>query len=316
MVHSPQAWQAKPTTHEGVADVSSLAYRTARVFRAGDAMSPCARGRGRVVNPPLRIGLVGAGWVTQHHLQGWKRIADDAQVVAIADPCAVRARERAHAFGIPAIFSDAGAMLAAGGLDAVDIAAPRAFHADLARLAASHGLPILCQKPLAPTLDEARRLIADIDGKVRLIAVGFGEAARPVTTVVAVLLSVGAINAYFAGGSRLGAASVALYLAEGAMGLPVFAGGATGLTAFAGPTAGYLLGFLPAAWIAGQASGSWLRGALVLTVAHLALFVPGVAWLAGFAGWEKALMAGFVLFIPGTLVKTGLAFAALRLARR
>ncbi|KHJ56068.1 oxidoreductase [Aureimonas altamirensis] len=121
------------------------------------------------MNPPLRIGLVGAGWVTQHHLQGWKRIADDAQVVAIADPCAVRARERAHAFGIPAIFSDAGAMLAAGGLDAVDIAAPRAFHADLARLAASHGLPILCQKPLAPTLDEARRLIADIDGKVRLM---------------------------------------------------------------------------------------------------------------------------------------------------
>ena len=55
---------------------------------------------------------------------------------------------------------------------------------------------------------------------------------------------------------------------------------------------------------------------LVLTVAHLVPFVPGVAWLAGFTGWEKALMAGFVLFIPGTLVKTGLAFAALRLARR
>ncbi|ATR22638.1 BioY protein [Roseomonas mucosa] len=138
----------------------------------------------------------------------------------------------------------------------------------------------------------------------------------PMWPVPATLQSLAVLLLGALGGSRLGAASVALYLAEGAMGLPVFAGGATGLTTFAGPTAGYLLGFLPAAWIAGQASGSWLRGALVLTVAHLALFVPGVAWLAGFAGWEKALMAGFVLFIPGTLVKTGLAFAALRLARR
>lgn len=118
---------------------------------------------------PLRVGLIGAGWVTQHHLEGWRRLGDAARVVAIADPDQARAKARADAFGIPAMFGDARSMLDAGGLDAVDIAAPRAVHADLVRLAADRGLPVLCQKPLAPTLAEAECLVADVDGRVRLM---------------------------------------------------------------------------------------------------------------------------------------------------
>lgn len=133
----------------------------------------------------------------------------------------------------------------------------------------------------------------------------------PATLQTLAVLLLGAL-----GGARVGVASVALYLAEGAAGLPVFAGGTGGLAVLAGPTAGYLLGFLPAAWIAGQAGQGVLRQAGVLTAAHLVLFAPGVAWLAGFVGLERALMAGFVLFVPGTLVKTALAFATLRAVRR
>lgn len=133
----------------------------------------------------------------------------------------------------------------------------------------------------------------------------------PATLQTLAVLLLGAL-----GGSRLGAASVALYLAEGAMGLPVFAHGTGGIAVLAGPTAGYLLGFLPAAALAGLAGRGLARQALVLTAAHLLLFVPGVAWLAGFVGWEQALMAGFVLFVPGTAVKTALAVAAMRAARR
>lgn len=117
----------------------------------------------------LKVGLIGAGWVTQHHLRGWQALGKEAAVVAIADPSAENAARRADEFGIPARFGSAGEMLAQGGIDAVDIAAPRAVHADLARLAADHGLPILCQKPLAPTLAEAERLVADIGGRVRLM---------------------------------------------------------------------------------------------------------------------------------------------------
>lgn len=117
----------------------------------------------------LRIGLIGAGWVTQHHLHGWKALGDEAAVVAIADPSVENAKRRAQEFGIPACFPSAQEMLATASIDAVDIAAPRAVHAELARLAADHGLPILCQKPLAPTLAEAERLVADINVRVRLM---------------------------------------------------------------------------------------------------------------------------------------------------
>ena len=133
----------------------------------------------------------------------------------------------------------------------------------------------------------------------------------PMTMQTLAVLLLGA-----AGGARLGVASVALYIAQGAFGLPVFANGTGGVGVLAGPTAGYLLGFLPAAWVAGQARGGWWRAGAVLCIAHLVLFIPGVAWLAGFVGLERALMVGFVLFIPGTVVKTALALVALKAIRR
>ena len=66
------------------------------------------------------------------------------------------------------VYADAEAMLASE-LDAVDIAAPRQFHAPLVRLAAKRGLPVLCQKPLAPNLQEAIELAAEVKNKTRLM---------------------------------------------------------------------------------------------------------------------------------------------------
>jgi biotin transport system substrate-specific component len=142
------------------------------------------------------------------------------------------------------------------------------------------------------------------------------QVAVPFWPVPATLQTLAVLMLGAFGGARLGVASVALYLAEGALGLPVFAGGAAGIAALMGPTAGYLIGFLPAAWIAGRARGGWIRSGAVLLMAHLVIFVPGLIWLASFVGAERALVAGFVVFIPGTIVKTGLALAALRAVRR
>lgn len=115
-----------------------------------------------------RIGLAGAGWVSQHHLTAWKSLPN-ARVVAICDPRIERARERARAFDIAACYPDAAAMLAGSPIDALDIAAPREWHAPLVRLAAAGGLPVLCQKPLAPTLGEAEALVGEVAGKTRLM---------------------------------------------------------------------------------------------------------------------------------------------------
>jgi predicted dehydrogenase len=107
--------------------------------------------------------------VAPRHLEAWRQLADRAVVAAIADPDAAAGEARAAAFGIPAAYGSVEAMIAAETLDAIDVAAPREAHAPICRLAARHGLAILCQKPLAPTLAEADALVADVGGRVRLM---------------------------------------------------------------------------------------------------------------------------------------------------
>lgn len=111
-------------------------------------------------------------------------------------------------------------------------------------------------------------------------------------------------------GARMGALTVAAYLAEGAAGLPVFAGGASG-AALIGPTAGFLFGFVAVAFIAGLAADRGVKGfvptALVALAVSAALYVPGVAWLAAFIGVEKAVAAGMLPFIAGDAVKSVIA---------
>lgn len=95
-------------------------------------------------------------------------------------------------------------------------------------------------------------------------------------------------------GSRLGAVTLAAYLAEGAMGLPVFANGASA-PALIGPTAGFLFGFVGMAWLAGSAVEKGLARGIVSTAAcgiavSALLYIPGVAWPMAFA--ELAGMSG------------------------
>ncbi|MCC7429125.1 MAG: biotin transporter BioY [Alphaproteobacteria bacterium] len=120
-------------------------------------------------------------------------------------------------------------------------------------------------------------------------------------------------------GLRLGVATVLLYLAEGAVGLPVFAGTperGIGLAYMAGPTGGFLAGFVAAAAVAGfLAERGWGRsvaGALSLAfLANAALFACGLAWLATMIGPERAFAAGFLPFALATAVKIGLNAAAM-----
>lgn len=121
------------------------------------------------MNKPLRIGLIGAGMVSRHHLLAWAELAGQAHVAAVADPAHDNAARRMAEFGISKFYDDAEAMLAETELDAIDIAAPRQMHAPLVRHAAKRGLPVLCQKPLAPNLFEAIELAAEVKNQTRLM---------------------------------------------------------------------------------------------------------------------------------------------------
>ena len=83
-------------------------------------------------------------------------------------------------------------------------------------------------------------------------------------------------------GSRLGAVTLLVYLAEGAMGLPVFAN-FNNAAAFVGPTAGFLFGFVAMAWLAGLAAERGLaanvfKASIVGLVLSALLYIPGIAW--------------------------------------
>ena len=140
----------------------------------------------------------------------------------------------------------------------------------------------------------------------------------PMTLQTLVVLMIGA--AY---GWRLGSATVIAYLAEGAIGLPVFAGPVGGLAPLVGPTAGYLYGFVLAAFATGWLSQrGWDRSVVWLFVAmgigHVLILGAGFAWLAfGMKlGADKAWLVGIVPFIAASLVKNALGATLLPAIRR
>lgn len=109
-------------------------------------------------------------------------------------------------------------------------------------------------------------------------------------------------------GSVGGASAVLAYLAEGAIGMPFFAGGSAGINHLIGPSGGYLAGFVAAAYLAGFFSETdrtkgFLRVFAALVLADLSLYVFGVLWLSTFVGRKHALLLGFYPFIFGDLVK-------------
>jgi len=125
-------------------------------------------------------------------------------------------------------------------------------------------------------------------------------------------------------GSRLAVATVVAYLAEGLLGLPVFTNTlpmVAGPAYFLGTTGGFLIGFIPLAWIVGTAADrGWDRSIVKLfaamVVADIVVFALGFAWLAGFAhlasgarglGAATAWSAGLAPFIVPDLLKIALA---------
>jgi biotin transport system substrate-specific component len=116
-------------------------------------------------------------------------------------------------------------------------------------------------------------------------------------------------------GARRAFLAQALYLLEGAAGLPVFAGGLGGIVRLIGPTGGYLVAFPFAAALVGLlAERGWDRRFLTMAAAMLmasgVIFAAGLAWLSRFVPGDTLLAQGLYPFIPGDLIKTTLAALA------
>jgi biotin transporter BioY len=133
----------------------------------------------------------------------------------------------------------------------------------------------------------------------------------PVTGQTFAVLLLGALY-----GAKRGAATAMTYLMLGIMGLPVFSAAPPGPAALVSPTAGYLAGFVAAAWVTGALSErGWDRkpitAALAMLIGSAVLFACGLLWLGRFTGWDVVIQTGLLPFIPGDLLKIALATALL-----
>ena len=142
----------------------------------------------------------------------------------------------------------------------------------------------------------------------------------PLTMQTLVVLVIG-----MAFGARLGAATVLLYLAEGAVGLPVFSGTpekGIGLASMMSTTGGYLVGFVLAAGAVGfLAERGWDRSpvktALAMVLGNILIYMTGLLWLGTIVGWDKPVLAwGLTPFLAGDAVKIAAAAVLMPLVWR
>lgn len=116
-------------------------------------------------------------------------------------------------------------------------------------------------------------------------------------------------------GARRGSLSLAAYVAEGAIGFPVFAGGTCCLSVLLGPTGGYLLSYPLASGVTGWLAErgwdqKWHTTALAMLAGNVVIYMVGLPWLALFVG-SQVFAAGLIPFIPGDILQ--LIFATIAL---
>lgn len=116
-------------------------------------------------------------------------------------------------------------------------------------------------------------------------------------------------------GPKKAVCAVLTYIAEGAMGLPVFAHGAAGPLVLIGPRGGYLAGFVLAAWISGtlaQQARSYVGYVFAFIAGSVTILATGFAWLSVWMGVPQAFAAGVLPFLLGDVLKITSAAAVMK----
>jgi predicted dehydrogenase/nucleoside-diphosphate-sugar epimerase len=117
----------------------------------------------------FRVGIIGAGYVSAHHLRALKTLAS-VQVVGIADLDLARAQAAAKAFNLPGAYGSVEELLASG-VDVVHVLTPPAFHAALSIQALEAGVHVLVEKPMAETPEQCERMMAAASSSGRTLGV-------------------------------------------------------------------------------------------------------------------------------------------------
>ncbi len=106
----------------------------------------------------LRFAVLGTGFWARYQLAAWRELRGP-HCVALYNRTAAKAEKLAREFAVPAVYSDADELIEKERPDFVDIITDVATHPKFVELAARHKVPVICQKPLAPTLADAEEML-------------------------------------------------------------------------------------------------------------------------------------------------------------
>lgn len=110
--------------------------------------------------PRVKIAILGAGFITDIHLESYHRFVANAEVIAVYARKPEKAKAFAEKYSIPQWYSDIDEIIHHSGCDVVDICLPNYLHAEATIKAAAAGKHVIIEKPLALTLEEADAMIA------------------------------------------------------------------------------------------------------------------------------------------------------------
>jgi biotin transport system substrate-specific component len=158
-------------------------------------------------------------------------------------------------------------------------------------------------------VEGARRVALVVGGSLLVAVCAHITIPLPGTPVPLTVQNFGVLLVGLLLGSRRGFAALALYLAEGVMGMPVFSPtGPGGIAQLLGPTGGFLLAYPLVAWLAGfvmeRRRKSFARAALGGFLAEIVLFIGGLSWLAVLThSVTQAIRLGLYWFVFAEVIK-------------
>ncbi len=152
----------------------------------------------------LRIGLIGCGLMGRTHSNGYKRVGDffpELKYRPVLKTVCSRSKDKVQAFadqwGYESDETDWKAVIARDDIDAIDICTPNDMHAEIAIAAAAAGKMILCEKPLARTLAEAKAMVEAIDKAGVPNTVWYNYRRIPAVTLAKQIIDTGKLGRIF-----------------------------------------------------------------------------------------------------------------------
>jgi predicted dehydrogenase len=152
----------------------------------------------------LNVGIVGAGGIAKFlHIPGYKRIPD-VFISAISDSDEERAKSLAKEFNIPRVYKNYEEMFDNEGLTAISICTPNYLHAPIAISALNKGIHVLCEKPMAISIEEAEEMVKASKRTGKILMIGQNQRFRPFNSFLKKIIEKGELGEiYYARGYYL-----------------------------------------------------------------------------------------------------------------